>query len=360
MRHVALPFNGKECPMWNEILDRLLGKTGSSRQFALVDTPRVGVSGANVVILSRDDKLFAFKWRPSNDAHSIAQQMRGRQQLAELYGEHHLPQVIANSSEAMLMAYAGESLSWMVDNHALSVSLLDKRVRALYGKVAAVWESHNKACKPSDVHQMARDPRERWMRIRRNVLGATVEGIELRKYQDMPLVVNGHEFPSLSAIFRQVPKLYAPPRRAVLCHGDITGENVLLERQRENAWQLIDFEWFGWHDWRVAVTFMGEWWLANHVAVNRATIGVEGRRLVVNYTVEVPSATKLVVERAHELAEQMGKISREADWRDQLRLQAAILFIGDIRFVTSRRRSDDHAIALLGQGIETLAPFLTK
>lgn len=346
--------------MFEKILERLLGERGVARKYALVETSRLGVSGANVVILSKDDQLFVLKWDDSNAARSIVRQMSARNELAQLYGEHHLPQVIAHNPKAMLMAYAGESLSSMVAKHRLSVSELNHRIRILYGKVGSVWAQHNKPCKRSDLKHLPRKPLERWRRIQRAALKTTLQGVLLRRFQDLPIVINDAAFPPLSKLFRSVQRVYVPPRRLVLCHGDMTGDNILLDRTADNAWQLIDPAWYGWHDWRVAVSFMGEWWRANHVTVKHATIGVEAKRIVIRYDVEVPAATELIATRALELAERIGtnELFSEPSWREQLQLQAAILFFGDLRFIAERELSPDHGVALLAKGIETLAPLL--
>ena len=348
--------------MWQKILERLLkGKPElSARKFVEVEVPRLGVSGANVIVLTDSKDFYVLKWADPRSEHPIMVQVQKREEVANLYGENHVPAIVASNHEAMLMVYAGDTLSWAVNRNALSLTELARRVDIVYGKVSSVWLK--KKNQPYTTAEMlARQPLERWKRIKRAVLEQNLHGVALQREQGLPLVVNGQHLPPLRNLLRLVRKMYQPPKRIVYCHGDLTGDNILVDRATDDGWQFIDFDWVGWHDWRVAASFMGYWWWSNHSTVNNASISVEGRRLIIDYSVEESAAAKLVMKRADAFAQRIGeRFGEQSTQRDQLRLQGAILLLGDLRFVEERGRMPEHSIALLGKGIELLATFLPK
>ncbi|MBI2443950.1 MAG: phosphotransferase [Candidatus Magasanikbacteria bacterium] len=354
--------------MWQERLSQLFKRRPDLRErvgsLILVDTPRLGVSGANVVFLTdRETKRFyAFKWVPSGQSnHSIAVQTRQRKFLAGLYGEHHLPEVLASTSDAMLMEYAGENLRSLIAAGRIPLDALERRVDRIYGKFADVWLERRLPYTSGSLkhHRLARDPQRRLKRIEQALRGITLHGLPLSAYWQSPLCINdGATCPSLAQVFKALRKGYVPPHFMVPCHGDPTGDNLLVDPAKEGPWQLIDWEWAGWHDWRVVVSFMGEWWWSNSTTVAQATIEIKKGQAVINYHLEAPPATRVITECAEALAGRIGKQFGEAEWRRQLALQRGLLLLGDLRFVEPRRLPVDHAVALLGRGIEILGSSL--
>jgi hypothetical protein len=352
--------------MWHEHLTRLLSQRGKSvglkvRDFERVDTPRMGVSRADVQILStKDGRLFALKVMPKRAPRGIELQLSRQNRLAELYGEHHVPEVIVHDPRAMLMAYAGESLSWVAER-SMTTDALTARVRGIYGKVASVWDSHHESCSPSLLRsrRCRRKPEDRWKRIFETLLSYrhyTAGEFKLNRCQDKELVVNGVSMrASLRRFYDVARHAYARPRYLVQDHGDLHGENILVGTKN---WLIIDPEWFGLHDWRVALTFMGYWWRANHLSVTSANIEERGNYLAINYAMLPTPAAVAVSAVAEEMAQNMGKNFGEANWSTQYRLQGAIMTLGQARFVQQSGRSPDYAVALLGHGIQQLKDAL--
>lgn len=343
----------------------LRSRVGGELEF--MGTPEFpGVSGSKVVFLSTvgGPRFFAFKYdgdkKRARSKRSVAIQAARHDLVAKLFGAHHLPHVHAHNGMAILMEYAGEGIRTLVSTNRISMTALERIMDRIYGKYGDVWsdEANHSPYSAALFGRLARNPLKRITDVARATRKAALHGVSLKEHWQRPIIVNGTAYPSLEAIFRQLPRVYNHRTHYVRCQGDPTGDNILIDPAKEGSWQVVDWELAGYNDWRLIVSVMYGWWRSVHNTVDTATLEATRSGLNITYTMDVPAATRTISGLALKLGERVGQKFGEADWREQLYLQLGVLYLGDLRFLGVRRQPDERGVALLGQGIEALAPLL--
>lgn len=344
---------GGGAKMWKEYLKRLEPLPFRVENCEVINIPRFGVSGAGVVIfrdLASGEKYVLKYGVPTlNPVHSIKSQVSNRAILANLFGEHHLPDVPVHNEDTMLMpCLDGETMQEAVQRKSMA---LDTVLRFHERVLNHVREGWNKSAVPYDPKVvLARNPQERVVRVLQATMGLSVDGIALEDAMDFEVIVNEQTLGSLETILKKL-QAYSPPAELVRCHGDITGENIIIDT-KTNQWWIIDWEWTGWHDWRVAASFMSARWLSICSSVKNVKVKTNGR-LELSYELAADEAARLITKATNRLVETIGKVSGEADWERQFKLQEAILLLGDARFVRQRNCAD-HLVPLIGESFRIL------
>lgn len=341
--------------MWREFLAQILGQHEAD-QFEELWMPKPGVSGAHVILVRRTDtgQTFVVKFGET-PRHPLLDQVKKRQLIAPLFGEHHLPRVLACNEELLLMEAAdGQNLHEAVISGSYAIDYLKEMHLKVLARFGEVWIKNSKPY--VDGFSFARDPIERAQRIAAAVQSRVFDGVPLVQVLDKPVIINGQKLNgTLRSLLDKLTQYYKPPKQVVLCHGDPNADNMIINSSK--GWWLVDWEWVGYHDWRVLASHFVGWWVSNATLLKeQPTVHVDGR-LEINYSLTQSELVTALQDQAWEFIERVGISFKEENWHAQVSLQLALFLLGDLRFIETRGRSN-HAIPLLGEGLHYLDTLL--
>lgn len=334
-------------------LDHLREVVGNDADnFFVVEVANSGASGPRVMILenTRSGRRYALKY--GNTRVPIPEQVKNRQLIAPLFGENHLPEIFISGERAMLMeAIDGQTFHESVVKSTYDFSYL----LGVYGKVlwkfGEVWKKTAETF--SSTTSLARQPIPRAEKVREAVYRRVFNGQALRDVINNPVVINGIETKySLDSLLDLMVGCYSAPTYTILCHGDPNMDNIIINSHM--GWWLVDFEWVGRHDWRIPASHFVGWWLSN-ASFLKGTPRVEVNGTIrIDYQIGQSELVSALLNEAWKFIRVVGDEFREDRFEEQIKLQLAILLLGDLRFLEARGRSH-YAIPLLGEGLRILA-----
>lgn len=186
-------------------------------------------------------------------------------------------------------------------------------------------------------------------RIERAIRGESIRDVPLGDCFDLPVVVNGVEYPSLSKSF-SVLKEMGEPQFGITCQGDPQPSNIVIGDDVD--WYFVDWEWAGPHqDWRGMVSHLKGWWHSRCLLLkNQPAIRVASGRLVLEYDASLPDHLKPFSDSASNLA----FVEANATGQDLLDINRylAVLYFGELRFLKGWGRPS-FAVPLLSQAVIT-------
>ncbi len=320
--------------------------------FYVVGVASSGASGPRVLILEdiRSGKRYALKY--GDTRIPIPEQVKNRQLIAPLFGENHLPEIFISGERVMLMeAIDGQTFHESVVKSTYDLSYLLEVYRKVLARFGEVWE---KTAEPfSSTVSLARQPIPRAEKVRDAVSRRVFNGQALKEVVKNQVVVNGVETEySLDSLLDLMVSCYSVPTHTILCHGDPNMDNIIINSHM--GWWLVDFEWVGRHDWRIPASHFVGWWLSN-ASFLKGTPRVEVNGTIrIDYQIGQSELVSALLAEARKFIEGMGNNFHEKQFERQIKLQLAILLLGDLRFLEARGRSQ-YAIPLLGEGLRLLA-----
>ena len=320
-------------------------------KYSVVGVASSGASGPRVMILedTTSGKHYALKY--GDTRVPIPQQVKNRQILEPLFGKNHLPEIFIYGEKVMLMeAIGGQTFHESVVQSTYDFSFMLGVYKKILGKFGEVW---TKTAEPfSEDLPLVRQPIPRAEKVREAVYRRVFSGQALREVAENQVIVNGVETGySLDSLLELMVDCYVAPTHTVLCHGDPNMDNVIVNSHM--GWWLVDFEWVGRHDWRIPASHFVGWWLSNASSL-KVTPSVEVNGAIqIDYRLGQSELVSALLNEAWKFIEEMGNKFQEKQFERQIKLQLAVLLLGDLRFLEARNRSQ-YAIPLLGEGLKLL------
>ena len=341
--------------MWYAHLRSVLGTEAD--RYEIVSVAESGASGPRVVIL-RDissGKMYALKYGETRVP--IFQQVRNCQTMVSLFGERYIPEIFISGEKVMLMeAISGQTFHEAVIKSLYDLPSLVEAYKKILEKFGEVWK---KTAEPfSSTVSLARQPIPRAERVREAVFRRVFDGQNLREIAGNKVVINEIETGySLDFLLELMTDRYFSPNYTTLCHGDPNMDNIIIDSDMD--WWLIDFEWVGRHDWRIPASHFVGWWLSNASFLKEASrIKVGNDTICIKYQIVQSELVSALLAEAWKFMENMGDSFKEKQFEQQIKLQLAILLLGDLRFLEARNRSQ-YAIPLLGEGLRLLTEIVS-
>lgn len=323
-----------------------------ANKYTVVGVASSGASGPRVMILEdiTSGKLYALKY--GDTRVPILQQVKNRQMIEPFFGKNHLPEIFIYGEKVMLMeAIDGQTFHESVVKSTYDFSYLLSVYKKILGKFDEVWV---KTAEPfSENVPLVRQPLPRAEKVREVVYRRVFGGQALRGVAENQVIVNGMEtHHSLDSLLDLMVDCYVNPTHTILCHGDPNMDNVIINSHM--GWWLVDFEWVGRHDWRIPASHFVGWWLSN-ASFLKGTPQVEVNGTIsINYQIGQSELVSALLVEAWKFIGEIGTKFQEEQFEQQIKLQLAILLLGDLRFLEARGRSH-YAIPLLGEGLRLLS-----
>ena len=314
-----------------------------------------GSSGARVSLFrhTRTNSLYAVKCVAQSRVSLIDE--IGRRDTLTPYLPDHLPQVlwcqVLDGFEVMISECKGiHSLHHLIINSNVPHSRLLEVWKDFIEALLRMWQSSE--------HQFneALCPRffpARLGRIKQGIRNATVGNIKLSECWDMPVVVNGSEYPSISKSFEAIAQV-GEPKMGVVCHGDPQPSNIVVGTRY--SWYCVDWEWAGPHqDWRMMLANLYGWWSSRcSVLSTEAVLRVSRNRLEIEHSSYVPTHLQLYQDIARSVASTMSAGSLSEGTTNDINRFLAALYFGEIRFLHMWGR-EAFAETMLAQAITTIS-----
>jgi hypothetical protein len=266
---------------------RMMLREQDDPELILISFP--GSSGARVSIFrhSRTNFLYAVKC-VKNSRVSLVDEI-ARKEILIPYLRDHLPKVlwcqIVDGFEVMISECTGV--------HTLHRLITDSNMPQVY--LLAVWKDVVETL----VHmwkisqhkfQEALCPRffpARIQRIKEGLQSVVFGGVRLSECWDLPVIINGNEYFSVSESLEKITQV-GKPMMGVVCHGDPQPSNIVVGGS--HTWYCVDWEWAGPHqDWRMMLAHLYGWWSTRClVLTSKPVVRVYGKRLEIEYEAIIP------------------------------------------------------------------------
>lgn len=320
-------------------------------ELVLISFP--GSSGARVSIFrhSRTDSLYAVKCVTCSRV-SLVDEI-GKREILVPYLRDNLPRVLwcrlVDGFEVMVSECRGiHTLHHLIVNSDMPHSRLLAVWKDVVESLVRMWKSSQ--------HQFQESlcPRffpARSRRIKDGVNTAMVGGVKLSDCWDLPVVVNGNEYTSISKSFERIAHV-GKPAKGVVCHGDPQPSNIVVGK--DDSWYCVDWEWSGsHHDWRMMLAHLYGWWSTRCVVLaSESVVRVDQNRLVIEHDAFIPGHLQSYQDVALSAASMMfGGFPDEETANDINRFLAALYF-GELRFLGLWGR-EASAASVLAQAIVT-------
>ena len=269
----------------------------------------------------------------------------------------HLPMIYAHGEIGqsrigwMEMEFISEfNLHDAVIEQHLPDSVLTQTVEDVLNSFVDMWKkSSTEGFNPKEC---PRNPIARAKRIQKHLATSDIiindQGTKLMNCVDVPIVVNGKEYPSLMQTLGAID-YYSPPTISVTCHGDPNADNIM---PNGNTWWLTDFEWCGEnHDWRMMASHLFGWWTSNALHLfNEPQVSLRRDALIVNYQADLSPICKDIQDNVLQKCHTMAEFSGDTSWKKQFNRFLSLLYLGDLRFVEARGRKH-YTGPLIGEGV---------
>lgn len=330
---------------------RMMFREQDDPELVLISFP--GSSGARVSIFrhSRTDSLYAVKCVKSSRV-SLVDEI-ARKEILMPYLRDHLPRVLwcqmVDGFEVMISECAGV--------HTLHHLIITSDVP--HSRLLAVWkdvvETFVHTWKTSQHQfQEALCPRffpARLQRIKDSVRSAVIGDVQLSECWNMPIVINGNEYSTLSESLEKIAQV-GKPATGVVCHGDPQPSNIVVGEG--GTWYCVDWEWAGPHqDWRMMLTHLYGWWSSRCIVLtSESKVRVAQNRLEVEHSTFIPAHLRPYQDIALSAASMMSDgFPDKGTVRDINRFLAALYF-GEMRFLGLWGR-EAFAASMLAQAVIT-------
>lgn len=340
-----------EIYIMTEAIRMMLGEQ-SNPELVFLSPP--GSSSAKISIFrcSRTSSLYAVKCIATGSRVSLIDEIERRKILIP-YLRNHLPRVlwyqVMNGFEVMISECGGM--------HTLHHLVVSSDMPHSY--LLAVWEDVVKSLVrmwKSSQHQFQESlcPRffpARLRRIRNGVSSALVSGISLADCWDLPVVINGKEYFSISESFEEIARI-GKPTSGVVCHGDPQPSNIVVNEN--GTWYFVDWEWSGLHhDWRMMLAHLYGWWSTRcAVLISEPAVRVNQNRLIIEHNTFVPDYLKSYQDVALSAASAMFGGFPDKETSSDINRFLAALYFGELRFLSLWGR-ETFAASMLAQAVVT-------
>jgi hypothetical protein len=258
----------------------------------------------------------------------------GRREILVPYLLDHLPQVlwchVVDGFEVMISECRGiHTLHHLIVNSDIPHSNLLIVWKDVVESLVRMWKSSQ--------HQFQESlcPRffpTRLGRIRDAVISAQVGNVNLADCWNLPVVVNGNEYPSISESFGRIARV-GVPTKGVVCHGDPQPSNIVLGE--DNKWYCVDWEWSGsHHDWRMMLAHLYGWWSTRCVVlVSEPVVYVDHKRLIIEHNAFIPGHLQSYQDIALSAASMMLGGFPDKETASDINRFLAALYFGEMRFL---------------------------
>ncbi len=325
-------------------------------QVRLERIAKSGASGPKVVIVSHNGRGERYALKYGTTRVPISTQLENLAALQPHFGDFLVRVVESRTGlprfdSAILM----EAYETTLHDQVMAGDRPEEDCAALWGDVLdqfqALWRRTQAPFRGSRL--LKRDPVTRLCRVEEALKGFHLPGLgrPLGAHWSSPLLIQGIEYPSLESTFSRLAATYRPPTVEVICHGDPNADNVLVKGRR---WVMGDLEWCGCHDWRLCLSHLAGWWIANGAVLRPPPTLADGDgTLHLEYQAEFRSGVPGLVRQAYDMGARFATEVREPpdDFGLQLAALVATLLLGDLRFVASRGFDPAYAVYLLGESI---------
>lgn len=320
----------------------------------LVRFEKAGLSGAMVAVV-RDNatrELCALKYgRPK----TINDEVAGYNLLKPYFDGRLVPiqsfrQV---SPDEMLMKspyIEGETFHQsLVRNHLSETQALNINQEILQ-KYLLLWSS---TIRRNEGEKCLRDYNLRAKEAVDYLKTLSFNGISLVDIWNLPMKINGVEYPSISIIDEEISAINLQPNSFVLAWGDGHPNNILVDSAAK--WRCIDFEYVSsnniWEEPLIRYLF---WWRSEATKnVFEPKLSVVGQNIVLEYELSFPNACSQIEKTGLKVAEEMAKIVKNNDWEKRFQTLMAVYFWRRMMYQHLFHRQD-YLIPLLGEGIRSL------
>lgn len=330
---------------------RMMFREQSDPELVLISFP--GSSGARVSIFqhSRTNSLYAVKCVKSSRV-SLVDEI-ARREILTPYLRDHLPRVlwcqIVDGFEVMISECTGV--------HTLHHLIINSSVP--HNRLLAVWqdvvETLVRMWKISQHQfQEALCPRffpARLQRIKEGLRSVVVGDVQLSESWDMPVIINGNEYSSVSESLEKIARV-GKPTVGVVCHGDPQPSNIIVGD--DGSWYCVDWEWAGPHqDWRMMLTHLFGWWSTRClVLTSEPVVRVFAKWLEVEYNAFIPTHLQPYQDTAMSAASMMSNGFPNGETVRDINRFLAALYFGELRFLGLWGR-EEFASSMLAQAIIT-------
>lgn len=314
-----------------------------------------GSSGARVSLFrhARTNSLYAVKC-VARSRVSLVDEI-GRRNALTPYLQDHLPQVlwcqVLDGFEVMISECKGiHSLHHLITNSNVAHSRLLEVWKDFIGALLRMWQRSEHRFNEALCPRFFPD---RLGRIQQGIHTATVGNIKLSECWDMPVVVNGSEYQSISKSFEAIAQV-GKPRMGVVCHGDPQPSNIVVGTG--DSWYCVDWEWAGPHqDWRMMLAHLYGWWSTRcSVLTTEAVLRVSRNRLEIEHSSYVPAHLQPYCDIARSVASSVSGESPSEETINDINRFLAALYFGEIRFLHLWGR-EAFAETMLAQAIATIS-----
>ncbi len=339
--------------VWKNLLKELIGEEACN--YEVVDVARSGASGPRVIIVRNQGSGNEYAVKYGDTRVPIPQQLRSREMLGPLFGEHHLPPVVFAGERIMVMeAIDGKTLHEAAVEGVYDAGYLQGVYHRILRRFGEVWE---KTKVPFDGNTtLRRNPETRARAIVAMLYRRAYGGLTMGQLAENLVVINGVATLPLKELLESFVDFYETPAWVITCHGDPNADNILINGHR--GWWLVDWEWAGLHDWRLVASHLIGWWISNASMMSaKPSVVLSQDAINVNYDMLIPPTIQAIINQAWEFVREVGTRFGEANWERQVKLQVAALLLGDVRFLEARNRTQ-HAIPLLGEGLRIISELI--
>lgn len=339
-----------------EVRDVLSHFFPTATDFKLVRVEH-GASGPRVVVFTRDNDSSPLALKYGRSRVPIKVQLENRCAIAPFF-EEHLVSVLASRVDceedeaAILMPAFDSDFHEAISSGQLTNGQAKRTWADILAAVSSLWATTQQQW----VHpngSLKRNPLDRINTVANRLQQFHLPGIAapLGDVWHNPVVVNGRYYPSLAETFEALASAYQPPRCLVLCHGDLNANNIMVNRAQN--WALADWEWCGYHDWRLSCSHLIGWWLSNGLSFKRQPSAFldQENRVHLDYQAAFKSLAVDLSLEACRCGQSFGQLTGELGYDEQMQCMLSVMLFGDIRFLDQRRLDSRHAIYLIGEAI---------
>ena len=330
---------------------RMMLREQDDPELVLISSP--GSSGARVSIFrhSRTDSLYAVKC-VKNSRVSLVEEI-ARKEILMPYLRDHLPEVlwcqIVDGFEVMISECKGvHTLHHLIINSDAPHSCLLVVWKDVVETLVHMWEASQH---PFQETLCPRFFPARVQRIQDGLRCMTIGNIQLSECWDIPVIINGNEYPSVSESLKKVAQV-GKPAMGVICHGDPQPSNIVVGKS--GGWYCVDWEWAGPHqDWRMMLTHLYGWWSTRCLVLASAPVmRLSEKRIEMEYEAFIPAHLRPYQDIAMSAAFMMSDgLPNEETVSDINRFLAALYF-GELRFLRLWGR-EEFASTMFAQAIVT-------
>jgi thiamine kinase-like enzyme len=318
-----------------------------------------GSSGSLVSCVSIDGISKVIKIASKNARVKLAEEKARNLLLRDYISSEHLPSVNFIISykeyEIMVTDFIGShTLHGLIMNQSTNEKKLVDIWSDFIRILSTMWtKSANEYNNSSRISP--RNFEQRFQRIKDSVKMMKINDTSLSSMYKREIKINEVYYPSIYEAFRNIFDI-DPPQYKVFCHGDPQPSNIIVANK---DWYLIDWEWCGWHDWRMMFSHLYGWWFTRcSILSSYPQLSTRNYKLQLEYQLKVPDRFQIFIDKSKELFQNLcfnvDACEREKNY-NSTRKYLSLLYLGELRFLENWNRSD-FAIPLIGEALKVLYP----